>query len=172
MSISWSPTRLHGCVPFSLPACGRMRGGQTPVAGHKVSQPRQDSVGHQDPKGGGGQRNIGTLAPQEGRKLLLLSPVTISDNCHSGSGGVVIVIVIVAELESGGSSVAMVGESPTTTSPKIIARSEAKHIKRSVFITLPSIPQQPLDNHNPPNYNSPDAPFGSTHSGGVRHCRL
>jgi len=44
--------------------------------------------------------------------------------------------VILAELERGGSSVAMVGESPTTSRPKIIARSEAKHRKRSVFILM------------------------------------
>jgi len=57
-------------------------------------------------------------------------------NICYGNGGVVIVIVIVAELERGGSSVARVGESPTTNSPKIIARSEAKHRKRSVFILM------------------------------------
>jgi len=62
--------------------------------------------------------------------------VTISDNCHSGSGGVIIVIVMLAELERGGSSVARVGESPTTSSPKIIARSEAKHRKRSLFMLM------------------------------------
>jgi len=59
-------------------------------------------------------------------------------------------IVIFAELDSGGSSVARVGESPTSSKGKIIARSEAKHINRSVFMVLRSIPQQPLDNHNPP----------------------
>jgi len=53
------------------------------------------------------------------------------------------VIVIFAELERGGSSVAMVGESPTTSRPKIIARSEAKIKKRSFPITVHSIPQSP-----------------------------
>jgi len=45
-------------------------------------------------------------------------------------------IVMFAELERGGSSVARVGESPTTSRLKIIARSEAKHIKRSIFMLM------------------------------------
>jgi hypothetical protein len=32
---------------------------------------------------------------------------------------------------------------------KISAKSEAKHRKRSVFIAVQSLPQTPLDNHNP-----------------------
>jgi len=68
---------------------------------------------------------------------------------YSGSGGVVIVMVIEAELEGGGSSVAIVGESPISSSAKTTARSEAKHRKRSFFIVRYTIPQSPLDNHNP-----------------------
>ena len=68
---------------------------------------------------------------------------------YSGSGGVVIVMVIEAELEGGGSSVARVGESPISSSAKTMARSEAKHRKRSFFIMWYTIPQSPLDNHIP-----------------------
>jgi len=64
---------------------------------------------------------------------------------------VVIVMVMLAELEGGGSSVAVVRESPTSSSAKITARSEAKHRKRSFFIVSYSIPQPPLDNHKPLN---------------------
>jgi len=42
--------------------------------------------------------------------------------------------VIVAEVEGGGESVARVFESPGRSKIKIIARSEAKHRKRSFFI--------------------------------------
>ena len=58
-------------------------------------------------------------------------------------------MVMLAELEGGGSSVARVLESPGNIRIKNTARSEAKHRKRSLFIVLHSIPQSPLDNHNP-----------------------
>lgn len=61
-------------------------------------------------------------------------------------------IVIFAELERGGSSVATVGESPTSSSPKIIARSEAKIKKRIFPITVQILPQKTLDNHTPNCY--------------------
>jgi len=57
-------------------------------------------------------------------------------------------MVMLAELEGGGSSVAIVGESPISSSAKTMARSEAKHRKRSFFIVRYTIPQSPLDNHN------------------------
>jgi len=59
------------------------------------------------------------------------------------------VIVIVADFVGGGFSVAMVGESPTTSTPKIIARSEAKIKKRIFPITVQILPQKTLDNHTP-----------------------
>jgi hypothetical protein len=43
-------------------------------------------------------------------------------------------MVMLAELEGGGFSVAMVSESPGRSKIKITARSEAKHRKRSFFI--------------------------------------
>jgi len=45
---------------------------------------------------------------------------------YSGSGGVIIVMVMLAELDGGGSSVALVFESPGRSKIKITARSEAK----------------------------------------------
>ena len=58
-------------------------------------------------------------------------------------------MVIEAELDGGGSSVALVFESPGRSKIKTMARSEAKHRKRSFFIVRYTIPQSPLDNHNP-----------------------
>ena len=69
-----------------------------------------------------------TTSPQ------VLQPLPLARERGQGSGGVVIVIVMLAELEGGGSSVARVGESPTSSSAKITARSEAKHRKRSFCI--------------------------------------
>jgi len=52
-----------------------------------------------------------------------------SPTYSSGSGGVIIVIVIEPDFVSGDFSVATVGESPTTSSPKIIATSEDQEAK-------------------------------------------
>lgn len=41
------------------------------------------------------------------------------------------------------------GEEAAVIKNRKIARSEAKHRKRSVFMSVPIIPQAPLDNHNP-----------------------
>ena len=76
-------------------------------------------------------------------------------------------MVIEAELEGGGFSVAIVGESPISSSAKTMARSEAKHRKRSFFIVRYTIPQSPLDNHNPKIYNLPMSPRA-----GLQDCRL
>jgi len=73
-------------------------------------------------------------------------PILIQTAAYSpGSGGVVIVIVRVADFVSGGFSVAKVGESPTSSNPKIIATSEAKIKKRSFSITVQILPQKILD---------------------------
>jgi len=53
---------------------------------------------------------------------------------------VIIVMVMLAELDGGGSSVALVFESPGRSKIKITARSEAKHRKRSFFIVRYTFP--------------------------------
>jgi hypothetical protein len=49
----------------------------------------------------------------------------------------------------GGFTWADPGEVAVAIKNKKIVRSEAKHRKRSVFISATIIPQAPLDNHNP-----------------------
>jgi hypothetical protein len=62
------------------------------------------------------------------------------------------VIVMVPELEVGGFKGVDIPADPAESEvpqSKIIAKSEAKHRKRSIFIAVQSIPQLPLDNHKP-----------------------
>jgi hypothetical protein len=54
--------------------------------------------------------------------------------------------VRVADVEGEEESVAMVFESPGRSRTKTTARSEAKHRKRSVFISC-ILPQKSLDDH-------------------------
>jgi hypothetical protein len=62
------------------------------------------------------------------------------------------VIVMVAELDDGGFEGGVTPADPAESAvpqSEIIAKSEAKHRKRSVLMAVQTIPQIPLDNHNP-----------------------
>jgi hypothetical protein len=67
----------------------------------------------------------------------------------------VMVIVIVPELNDGGFEGGVTPADPAESAvpqSKISAKSEAKHRKRSVLMAVQTIPQIPLDNHNPLYY--------------------
>jgi hypothetical protein len=68
------------------------------------------------------------------------------------------VIVMVAELDDGGFWGVDIPTDPAESAvpqSKISAKSEAKHRKRSAFM-VQSLPQIPLDNHNPHIIQFPD----------------